>query len=49
MPRGAPAAISGAIHDAVAPWCITLNILPIRMRSVCDAFAADEAQGKGPE
>ncbi len=46
---GAPAAISGAIHDAVAPWGITLNKLPIRMSAVSDAIAAAEAQGKGPE
>ena len=37
---GAPAAISGAIHDALRPWNIHLNKLPIRMSAVSDAIAS---------
>jgi 2-furoyl-CoA dehydrogenase large subunit len=44
---GAPAAISGAIHDALAPWGVHLDKLPIRMSTVSDAIAAAEDQGKG--
>ncbi|MBM9593187.1 xanthine dehydrogenase family protein molybdopterin-binding subunit [Roseitranquillus sediminis] len=44
---GAPAAISGAIHDAVRPWGVHLDKLPIRMSTVSDAIAAAEEQGKG--
>ncbi|MBF9036109.1 molybdopterin-dependent oxidoreductase [Rhodobacterales bacterium HKCCE2091] len=39
---GAPAAISGAIHDAVSQWGIHLNKLPIRMSAISDAIAAAE-------
>lgn len=46
---GAPAAISGAIHDALAPWGVHLDKLPIRMSTVSDAIAAAEDQGKGPK
>ncbi|MCI5074525.1 xanthine dehydrogenase family protein molybdopterin-binding subunit [Oricola sp.] len=37
---GAPAAISGAIHDALSLWNIHLNKLPIRMSAVSDAIAS---------
>ncbi|MEB3419165.1 xanthine dehydrogenase family protein molybdopterin-binding subunit [Salipiger marinus] len=46
---GAPAAVSGAINDAVAPWGITLSKLPIRASAISDALAAAEEtrqQGK---
>ncbi|MCO6381531.1 xanthine dehydrogenase family protein molybdopterin-binding subunit [Oceanicola sp. 502str15] len=39
---GAPAAISGAIHDALSPWGLHLNKLPIRMSAISDAIAAAE-------
>ncbi len=45
---GAPAAISGAIHDAIASRGITLDKLPIRMSAISDAIAAaDAVQKKG--
>jgi 2-furoyl-CoA dehydrogenase large subunit len=37
---GSPAAISGAINDAVAPYGITFAKLPIRISAVSDAIAA---------
>ncbi|ESR26849.1 xanthine dehydrogenase family protein molybdopterin-binding subunit [Lutibaculum baratangense] len=37
---GAPAAISGAMHDAVRAWGITFDKLPIRMSTVSDKIAA---------
>ena len=43
---GSPAAISGAIHDAVRPWGVHLNKLPIRMSAVSDAIAAAEEKGQ---
>jgi len=46
---GAPAAISGAIHDAVRPWGVHLNKLPIRMSAVSDAIAAAEERGNRPQ
>ncbi len=42
---GSPAAISGAIHDALKPWGIHLNKLPIRMAAISDAIAAAEEKG----
>lgn len=42
---GAPAAISGAIQDALSPWGVTLDKLPLRMSAVSDAIAAAE-EGK---
>ena len=41
---GAPAAISGAIQDALSPWKITLDKLPIRMSAISDAIADAEAR-----
>jgi 2-furoyl-CoA dehydrogenase large subunit len=46
---GAPAAISGAIHDALSPWGIHLNKLPIRMSAISDAIAIATAKGKNPK
>jgi CO/xanthine dehydrogenase Mo-binding subunit len=37
---GAPAAISGAINDAVAPLGIAFDRLPIRLTAISDAVAA---------
>lgn len=45
---GAPAAISGAINDALSPWNVRLSKLPIRMSAVGDAIAAAEDQGRTP-
>ncbi len=45
---GAPAAISGAINDALSPWKVRLSKLPIRMSAVSDAIAAAEEQGRRP-
>ena len=42
---GSPAAISGGIHDALKPWGIHLNKLPIRMAAISDAIAAAEEKG----
>ena len=42
---GAPAAISSAMQDAVAPWRVTLDRLPIRMSRVSDAIAAAQEEG----
>lgn len=42
---GAPAAVSGAIHDAVAPWGVHLDKLPLRMSAVSDAIAAARQKG----
>lgn len=39
---GAPAAISGAIQDALSPWNVTLDKLPIRMSAISDAIATAE-------
>jgi 3-oxo-Delta1-steroid hydratase/dehydrogenase large subunit len=40
---GAPAAISGAINDALAPLGITVDRLPIRMSDLSDRIAAASA------
>ena len=45
---GAPAAISGAINDCVAPLGISFNKLPIRISAIGDAIA-DAQQGKPQE
>jgi 2-furoyl-CoA dehydrogenase large subunit len=37
---GAPAAISSAINDAVAPIGISFSKLPIRIAAISDAIAA---------
>jgi 2-furoyl-CoA dehydrogenase large subunit len=37
---GSPAAISGAINDAVAPFGVRFEKLPIRMTKISDAVAA---------
>jgi len=37
---GSPAAISGAINDAVAPYGISFAKLPIRISAISDAIAA---------
>ena len=42
---GSPAAISGAINDAVSPFGIAFSKLPIRIAAISDAIAA----AKGPE
>lgn len=39
---GAPAAISGAVQDALSPWGITIDKLPMRMSTISDAIAAAE-------
>ena len=44
---GSPAAISGAINDAVAPYGISFAKLPIRISAISDAIAA--AQGSKAE
>ncbi len=41
---GAPAAVSGAIHDALSGWGIHLNKLPIRMSAISDAIAAAQKE-----
>ena len=45
---GAPAAISSAINDCVAPLGISFNKLPIRISAIGDAIA-DAQQGKPQE
>jgi CO/xanthine dehydrogenase Mo-binding subunit len=40
---GAPAAISGAINDSVAPLGISFNKLPIRISAIGDAIAAAQS------
>jgi 2-furoyl-CoA dehydrogenase large subunit len=40
---GSPAAISGAINDAVASYGISFSKLPIRIAAISDAIAAAEA------
>lgn len=40
---GSPAAISGAINDAVAPYGISFAKLPIRIAAISDAIAAAKA------
>ena len=42
---GSPAAISGAINDAVAPLGISFSRLPIRLAAVSDAIANASAKG----
>jgi 2-furoyl-CoA dehydrogenase large subunit len=37
---GSPAAISGALNDAVAPYGISFEKLPIRIAAISDAIAA---------
>ena len=44
---GSPAAISGAINDAVSPLGISFSRLPIRIAAISDAIAAAEATKKG--
>jgi 2-furoyl-CoA dehydrogenase large subunit len=45
---GSPAAISGAINDAVAPFSTSFSKLPIRIAAISDAIAAArKAQAKG--
>jgi len=44
---GSPAAISGAINDAVSPLGISFSKLPIRIAAISDAIAAAEATKKG--
>jgi CO/xanthine dehydrogenase Mo-binding subunit len=39
---GAPAAISGAMQDALAPWGTTIDHLPMRLSEVSDLIAAAE-------
>jgi 2-furoyl-CoA dehydrogenase large subunit len=41
---GSPAAISGAINDAVAPLGISFSKLPIRIAAISDAIAAAHDQ-----
>jgi 2-furoyl-CoA dehydrogenase large subunit len=41
---GAPAAISGAIQDALSPWGVTLDKLPLRMSAISDAIADAETK-----
>jgi 2-furoyl-CoA dehydrogenase large subunit len=45
---GAPAAISGAVNDCVAPLGIAFNKLPIRISAIGDAIA-NAQQGKPQE
>lgn len=40
---GAPAAVSGAINDAVAPLGLAFSKLPIRISAISDAIAARQA------
>lgn len=40
---GSPAAISGAINDAVSPYGISFSKLPIRIAAISDAIAAAKA------
>lgn len=44
---GSPAAISGAINDAVSSLGISFSRLPIRIAAISDAIAAAEATKKG--
>jgi 2-furoyl-CoA dehydrogenase large subunit len=37
---GSPAAISGAINDAAAPYGVSFAKLPIRIAAISDAIAA---------
>ena len=37
---GAPAAISGAMQDALTPWGVTIDHLPMRLSEVSDLIAA---------
>lgn len=46
---GAPAAVSGAINDALSPWGVSMNKLPIRMSAISDAIADAEEKGQKPE
>lgn len=39
---GAPAAISGAMQDALSPWSTTIDSLPMRLSAVSDLIAAAE-------
>jgi 2-furoyl-CoA dehydrogenase large subunit len=41
---GAPAAISGAVQDALSPWNVHLDKLPIRMSAISDAIANANAE-----
>jgi 2-furoyl-CoA dehydrogenase large subunit len=44
---GAPAAVAGAVNDAVAPLGLTVNALPIRMTRLADMIArATETEGQ---
>ncbi len=45
---GAPAAISAAVNDCVAPLGISFNKLPIRISAIGDAIA-DAQQAKSKE
>ena len=40
---GAPAAISSAVNDAVAPLGISFSKLPIRIAAISDAIAAAQS------
>jgi len=39
---GAPAAISGAVQDALSPWGVTVDKLPLRMSTISDTIADAE-------